>query len=136
MDVAEPPVADSPSSSEKRAERCLAVLPLLLLPGVSSVKSQLGPSPGSAASASRKDSLGLSGKEEGEGAARGRGARGVVEGEGRVSRRAGVGRGAAARPTDRRMEEGEAPWLSGGQGERRTWGAGVEGGARGVAGGC
>ena len=71
----------SRSLSENRAESCRAVLLLFFFfPLELSLKSQLGPSPGSWARASRKDSLGLSGmkgeaEEEvptsGEGGARG-----------------------------------------------------------------
>ena len=70
----------SRSLSENRADSCLAVLLLFFLPLELSLKSQLGPSPGSWARASRKDSLGLSGMNgeadeevptSGEGGARG-----------------------------------------------------------------
>ena len=51
----------SRSLSENRADSCLAVLLRFFFPLELSLKSQLGPSPGSWARASRKDSLGLSG---------------------------------------------------------------------------
>ena len=83
----------SRSLSENRADSCLAVLLLFFLPLELSLKSQLGPSPGSWARASRKDSLGLSGMNgeadeevptSGEGGARG------VEGW-EMERRMGLG---------------------------------------------
>ena len=70
----------SRSLSENRADSCRAVLLLFFFPLELSLKSQLGPSPGSWARASRKDSLGLSGMNgeadeevptSGEGGARG-----------------------------------------------------------------
>ena len=71
----------SHSLSENRADSCRAVLLLFFFfPLELSLKSQLGPSPGSWARASRKDSLGLSGMNgeadeevptSGEGGARG-----------------------------------------------------------------
>ena len=79
----------SRSLSENRADSCRAVLLLFFFPLELSLKSQLGPSPGSWARASRKDSLGLSGMNgeadeevptSGEGGARG------VEGWERESR--------------------------------------------------
>ena len=102
----------SRSLSENRADNCRAVLLLFFFfPLELSLKSQLGPSPGSWARASRKDSLGLSGMNgeadeevptSGEGGARG------VEGWEMESR---MGLGGRAGWGARRREFLDTGWL-------------------------